>query len=206
MEQLFGIVILFLVFFWLVGGKKKPYKNRRKQYKQRKPYSSNRKKLKPKINPTSFEPFSGYAHVIDGDTIKIRGMKIRLAGINAPELNRPYGVKSKYEMVKIVKGKTVHVVPDGTTSYDRIVATCYIDGDVDIGAELIKRGLALDIPSFTGGKYTEFETKEARIRIKNVPYRVKATKAKQSEPQIEIEDDLVIDDDDNLDLIDHGDK
>jgi micrococcal nuclease len=206
MEQFFGIVILLLIFFWLVGGKKKPYKNRRKQYKQRKSYSSNRKKLKPKINPTSFKPFSGVAHVIDGDTIKIRGMKIRLAGINAPELDRPYGVKSKYEMVKIVKGKTVYVVPDGTTSYDRIVATCYVDGDVDIGAELVRRGLALDIPSFTGGKYTELETKEARRRIKNVPYRVKAAKAKQPVPEIEIDDYLVIDDDDNLDLINHGDK
>jgi micrococcal nuclease len=205
MEQFFGIVILLLIFFWLVGGKKKPYKNRRKQYKQRKSYSSNRKKLKPKINPTSFKPFSGVAHVIDGDTIKIRGMKIRLAGINAPELDRPYGVKSKYEMVKIVKGKTVYVVPDGTTSYDRIVATCYVDGDVDIGAELVRRGLALDIPSFTGGKYTELETKEARRRIKNVPYRVKANKAKQPEPEMEIEDDLVIDDEDDLDLIDRGD-
>jgi hypothetical protein len=43
-------------------------------------------------------------------------------------------------------------------------------------------------------------------RIKNVPNRVKATKAKQPEPQIEVEDDLVIDDDDNLDLIDRGDR
>jgi endonuclease YncB( thermonuclease family) len=42
--------------------------------------------------------------------------------------------------LKSLKGKTVYVVPDGTTSYDRIVATCYVDGDVDIGAELIKRG------------------------------------------------------------------
>ena len=69
-----------------------------------------------------------------------------------------------------------------------------------------RRGLALDIPSFTGGKYTELETKEARRRIKNVPYRVKATKAKQPQPEIEIEDDLVIDDDDDLDLIDCGDR
>jgi len=34
-------------------------------------------------------------------------------------------------MVKIVKGKTVYVVPDGTTSYDRIVATCYVDVGID---------------------------------------------------------------------------
>ena len=43
----------------------------------------------------------------------------------------------------------------------------------------------------------------AASRIKNVPYKVKAIKAKQ--PEIELEDDLVIDDDD-LDLIDHGEK
>ena len=202
--EIFGLILVVFLFFWLVGGKKKPYKNRRRQYKQRKPFSSNRKKLKPKINPTSFKPFSGYAHVIDGDTIKVRGMKIRIANINAPEIDEPYGQMSKWEMVKIVKGKTVYVVPDGTTSYDRIVAMCYVDGDVDIGAELIKRGLALDIPAFTGGKYTHLETKEARRRIKNVPYRVKATKAKQPIPEVEIEDDVIIDDDDDLDLIDRG--
>ena len=204
--EILGLILVVFLFLWLVGGKKKPYENRRKQYKQGKPYNSNRKKLKPKINPTSFEPFSGYAHVIDGDTIKVRGMKIRIANINAPEIDEPYGQMSKWEMVKIVKGKTVYVVPDGTTSYDRIVAMCYIDGDVDIGVELIKRGLALDIPAYTGGKYTHLETKEARIRIKNVPYKVKATKAKQPEPDIEVEDDLVIDDDDDLDLIDRGDR
>ena len=43
-------------------------------------------------------------------------------------------------------------------------------------------------------------------KIKNVPNRVKATKAKQPEPQIEVEDYLVIDDDDDLDLIDRGDR
>ena len=113
-------------------------------------------------------------------------------------------MKSKYEMVNIVKGKKVYVAPDGTISYDRIVATCYVEGDVDIGTELIRRGLSLDIPSFTGGRYTELKTKKAPRRIKNVPYRVEAINAKQLEPEIEVEGDLVIDDD--LDLIDRGDR
>jgi hypothetical protein len=52
-----------------MSGNKKPYKNRRKRYKKRKYYCSNRKKLKPQINPTSFDPFSGYTQIIDGDTI-----------------------------------------------------------------------------------------------------------------------------------------
>jgi hypothetical protein len=46
----------------------------------------------------------------------------------------------------------------------------------------------------------------AASRIKNVPYKVKAIKAKQPEPEIEVEDDLVIYDDDILDLIDRDDR
>ena len=53
----------------------------------------------------------------------------------------------------------------------------------------------------------EAEWQEASRRIKNFSYEVKATKAKQPEAEIEAEDDLnlVLDDDDYLDLIDHGD-
>ena len=40
--------------------------------------------------------------------------------------------------------------------------------------------------------------------INKLPYRVKSTKAKQPETEIEVEDDLVIDD--NLDLIDRGNR
>jgi endonuclease YncB( thermonuclease family) len=157
-----------------MDGKKKPYKNRRKQYKHRKPYSSNRKKLRSKIRPTDFKPFSGYVtKVIDGDTIIVRGRRIRIANVNAPELDQPYGQKSKREMFKIVKKKKVYVVPDGTTSYNRIVAMCYIDGNIDIGSELIKRGLALDIPYYTGGKFTHLETDKARRTIKPFPNRLK---------------------------------
>src|SRR6056300_320032 len=79
-------------------------------------------------------------------------------------------------MVKILKGKIVRVVPNGETSYDRIVATCYIDGDKDIGAELISRGLARDIPAFTGGKYKDYETGTGRRRVKPTPYNNNAKK------------------------------
>ena len=157
------------------------------------------KSLKPKIRPQSFEPFSGKAHVIDGDTIKVRGLKVRLAGINAPELDMPYGQKAKWEMVNICKGKTVRVVPNGETSYDRIVATCYVNGDTDIGAELIKRGLARDIPIFTGGKYKNLETPAARRRIKPIPYKKKHD---QEKPTVEAaqkpEDEISLVDDDDF--------
>lgn len=172
-------------------------KGKRKVYK---PYRNRPKKLKPKIRPVSFKPFSGKAHVIDGDTIKVRGLKVRLAGINAPELDMPYGQKAKWEMVNICKGKTVRVVPNGETSYDRIVATCYVDGDTDIGAELIKRGLARDIPVFTDGKYKHLETAAARRRIKPIPYKKKKETPKaEKELIVEPEDDIFLVDDDDFD-------
>ena len=184
------IFILFCLFVaaWLMGSGKKS--------KHRSSYSSNRKstprskKLKQvkqyEFDPKYFKPFEGKAHVIDGDTIVVKRQKIRLAGVNAPELDQAWGQKSKWEMVKIVKGKVVKVIPNGETSYDRIVATCYIDGDKDIGAELIKLGLARDIPAFTGGKYKQYETGAGRRRVKPTPYNNNAKKhplAQAEEPQ-----------------------
>lgn len=49
----------------------------------------------------------GRCWVVDGDTIVIDKMHIRLAGIDAPELDHPWGQQSKWAMVKLCKGQTV---------------------------------------------------------------------------------------------------
>jgi len=193
MELLYILGIAILLFV-LIGGKQSRPKSRHTSV-------TRKKKLKAKIRPVSFEPFSGKAHVIDGDTIKVRGLKVRLADVNAPELDMPYGQKAKWKMVSICKGKTVRVVPNGETSYDRIVATCYVDGNVDIGTELIRRGLARDIPVFTGGKYKHLETAAGRARIRAIPYKhnqhpKKAEEEYSTEPLEE--DIMLIDDDDDF--------
>lgn len=108
----------------------------------------------------------GRAWVIDGDTIAIDRIKIRLAGIDAPELDEPWGQKSKWAMVKICKGKTIHVDLTGETSYDRLVGTCYLPDGTDIGAELIKAGLALDGSYFSQGKYLHLEPEGVRQRLR----------------------------------------
>ena len=171
------LIFLFVALFLIGSGKRS---SSRPSYEgRRKPKLRSKKTQSVKqyeFNPKYFKPFEGKAHVIDGDTIVVKRQKIRLAGVNAPELDQAWGQKSKWEMVKILKGKVVKVVPNGETSYDRIVATCYIDGDKDIGAELISRGLARDIPAFTGGKYKEFETGAGRRRVKPTPYNNNATK------------------------------
>ena len=170
------IAILIASFLWM-GTSNKSYRRRTKTKGKKTPTLGPRNKIKQyDFDPKYFNPFEGSAHVIDGDTIVVKGQKIRLAGINAPELDQAWGQKSKWEMVKILKGKIVHVVPNGETSFDRIVPTCYIDGETDIGAELISRGLARDIPAFTGGKYKKYETGAGRRRVKPTPYNNNAAK------------------------------
>jgi len=114
--------------------------------------------------PTS-RKISGRAWVIDGDTIKIGLVKIRIAGIDAPELDEPWGRKSKWAMVNMCKGQVIHVSLTGETSYDRLVGTCHLTDGTDIGAELIKGGLALDGGYYSKGKYLHLEPEGARQRL-----------------------------------------
>lgn len=110
---------------------------------------------------------TGKVYVIDGDTIRIGKTKIRLAGIDAPEVDMPWGQKLKWAMVDICKGRVIITAKlDGNRSYDRFVGTCYLSDGSDIAAEIVSRGLALDLPAFSGGKYRMFETAEGRKRLR----------------------------------------
>jgi len=113
----------------------------------------------------------GRAWVIDGDTIKIGATKIRLAGIDAPELTDPFGQKSKWEMVALCKGMEIRAELTGERSYDRLVATCYLPDGTDIGAELIRRGLALDGGWFSQGKYRHLEPRGIRWKLRHAYLR-----------------------------------
>ena len=110
---------------------------------------------------------SGKCFVIDGDTIQIKGTRIRLAGIDAPELNQPWGKAAKYAMVRLCKGKIVSAHLTGEESYNRKVAICYLSDGRDIGAEIIKQGYALDFTKYSNGKYKELETADARKKLKH---------------------------------------
>lgn len=107
----------------------------------------------------------GKCYVIDGDTISINSVPIRLAGIDAPELDHPYGQAAKWAMVKITKGNiiTARIAPE--MSYDRTVAICCLPDGRDIAAELVKQGLALDWPLFSKGRYKEFEPDGVRRKL-----------------------------------------
>ena len=107
----------------------------------------------------------GRCWVVDGDTIVIDNTHIRLAGIDAPELDHPYGKQAKWAMVQLCKGQTVTARIRPELSYDRVVAECSLPDGRDLAAEMVRAGMALDWPKFSGGKYRHLETPEARRKL-----------------------------------------
>ena len=82
--------------------------------------------------------------VYDGDTITVRTdetIKIRLDGIDAPELKQPFGQASKQAMSGLVFGKTITVKPKSKDRYGRTLARLEADG-IDVNLQMVATGHA----------------------------------------------------------------
>ncbi len=82
----------------------------------------------------------GRCWVIDGDTIVIDNVRLRLAGIDAPELDHPWGKQAKFTLVALCKGQVVTARLKPELSYDRLVAECFLPDGRDLAAELVRNG------------------------------------------------------------------
>ncbi len=107
----------------------------------------------------------GRARIVDGDTIVINKTQIRLFGIDAPEIDHPYGQKAKWALVSLCKGHTVRTEVTDVDTYGRTVGKCYLSDGRDLSAEMVKMGLAIDWPKFSGGVYRSMETGDARKKL-----------------------------------------
>lgn len=83
--------------------------------------------------------------VSDGDTISVmksgRAVKIRLEGIDCPEMGQDFGTRAKQFTSALVFGKDVEVKEYSRDIYRRTVARVYVQGK-DVCLELVKAGLA----------------------------------------------------------------
>ena len=170
----FVILIVFGVGVWVIAAS--GARNRRDYSKP-----SERDSLAPRrdvpvagrrpFNAKTARPISsktvlvGRAYVVDGDTIAIRKTQIRLFGIDAPELSHPYGQKAKWELVALCNGKSVQAEIIEQDAHGRTVARCYLDDGRDLSAEMVKSGLAIDWPKFSGGQYSALEVAGARKKM-----------------------------------------
>lgn len=99
-------------------------------------------------------------HVRDGDTIEVGGLPIRLQGIAAPELDEPGGALAHWVMRNLVLDRELWCDLDGERTFDRCSAICYLMVR-DIGAVMVRNGLARDCPRFSGGRYERLELRAA---------------------------------------------
>ena len=123
------------------------------------------------FDPTTAKPqaqkqtVAGPAYIVDGDTVTIRRIQIRLFGIDAPELYHPYGQAAKNALRKLCAGQKVNAEILEKDDHGRTVAICRLDDGRDLSAEMVKLGLAIDWPKFSGGVYGRFETADARKKL-----------------------------------------
>lgn len=87
--------------------------------------------------------------VTDGDTIKLNGERVRLKGIDAPEIFSPEcrdekrkGERAKAELQRLVDGRWLTLERHGRDRYGRTLAIVFADG-VDVNAAMIASGLAV---------------------------------------------------------------
>ena len=89
--------------------------------------------------------------VVDGDTLLVKAvsgktaprsfLKIRLAGIDAPEKVQPFGDDSKQALAGLVLRKQVQVVTVATDDYGRRVGWVIL-GNLNVNQNMVQRGLA----------------------------------------------------------------
>src|SRR5690554_2265674 len=102
--------------------------------------------------------------IIDGDTFELlSGEKIRLIGINAPEMNDKYGAESKEYLVNLIQSKDVILKNDSVTKdkdiYGRLLRYVYLD-DEDINKKMILDGYALAYTKYSFTKIEEYKQAE----------------------------------------------
>ena len=80
--------------------------------------------------------------VEDGDSITVGLEPIRLASIDAPELEQAYGQTSRAHLAAMVLGQTVTVTYADRDRYDRVVGTVFKSDCVNVNREQVALGAA----------------------------------------------------------------
>jgi len=120
-------------------------------------------------------PFEGRVWVIDGDTLSVQGKRIRMFGIDAPELSQYGGYKARSHLIRLIGGKWVRVQPVDVDCYGRVVARVWY-GDIDLSDRMVRDGYAVASSRW----HSDYDAAERDARVKqcglwcrDLPYRVR---------------------------------
>lgn len=103
--------------------------------------------------------------VTDGDSLEVQtrgqSVRIRLAGIDAPESNQPYGMAAREALMRLVNGHTVRVVPTNYDQYGRVVADIRV-GNIEVNKALVRAGHAWVYYQYSHDPVLQAAEREAR--------------------------------------------
>ncbi|MCF6326327.1 MAG: thermonuclease family protein [Devosiaceae bacterium] len=109
------------------------------------------------INSEGKFTITGRAGVSDGDSLRFGNERVRLIGIDAPELDQtcinssgdpwPCGRVSHERLLQLVKEGALKCTYERRDRYDRALAVCTVD-DVDIGGAMVLAGLAISYDDY----------------------------------------------------------
>lgn len=94
---------------------------------------------------------TGWASVVDGDTLQLDQLKVRLEGIDAPEASQscltasghawPCGLVASRELERLIGRNAVRCENRGFDKYGRLLGICHV-GRLELNAEMVRRGHA----------------------------------------------------------------
>lgn len=95
---------------------------------------------------------SGVPRIVDGDTLTIGAMKVRLEGIDAPETDQvclnalgirwTCGIDARDQLAGHIAGRVISCSSNATDAYQRTLAICSLAGE-DLNAWMVHQGWAL---------------------------------------------------------------
>ena len=114
-------------------------------------------------------------NIHDGDTITAlnnnKQIKIRLYGIDAPELGQDFGQRARQVVTTLTYGKNATIDDTGLDKYGRTIGKVWVDG-IDINEILISAGLAwvykqycTEQPTCTDWTKREQEAKDKKLGL-----------------------------------------
>lgn len=104
-----------------------------------------------KMTPVPGAPITGFAKVIDGDSLRLSNEEIRLVGIDAPEGRQTCerngqtwdcGEEARRELKRLIAGMKVTCQSHERDQHGRLLAVCSV-GARALNAAMVERGYAL---------------------------------------------------------------